>query len=59
MTPEEHAYSHRLGDLYDRLSSALDLPKREAYQSLIDILGEFSQDDVVWMLEVIKEDIGQ
>lgn len=53
------AYAHRLGELYDRLLAATDLPKREAYQSLIDILGEFSHDDVVFMLNVIKEDIEQ
>lgn len=56
MTPEEHAYTHRLGELYDRLLAVTDLPQREAYQSLIDILREYSYDDVVWMLNVIKED---
>jgi hypothetical protein len=57
MTPEQYAYSHRLGELYDRLSTALELQRHEKYQALIDILGEYSYDDVEFMLNVIKEDI--
>lgn len=57
MTPEEYKRAERLGELYDRLIA--DIPKRDAHQALVDILAEYGYDDVVFMLNVIKEDLEQ
>jgi hypothetical protein len=57
MTPEEHAYAHRLGHLYDRLVHLWDLPTSVSHPELLDLVRVYGYDDVEFMLNVIKEDM--
>ncbi len=49
--------AERLGTLYDKLYSLIGSPLTEIQRKMSLIVQEYGQENVAWMLEVIKEDL--